>query len=60
VLRIIQDVYGTAIAELFLIGAPIALLALVAVVFIREKPLHTLSGEERRAAEEAGVLTPPH
>ena len=32
VLRIIQDVYGTATAELFLIGAPIALLALVAVV----------------------------
>jgi EmrB/QacA subfamily drug resistance transporter len=60
VLRIIQDVYGTATAELFLIGAPIAALALIAVVFIREKPLHTLSGEQRRAQEEAAALPPLH
>jgi hypothetical protein len=25
----------------------------VAVLFIKEKPLHTLSGDERRAQEEA-------
>ena len=53
VLRVVQEVYGTATAELFLIGAPLALLAMVVVFFIREKPLHTLSGEERRAQEEA-------
>ncbi|GAB3386075.1 MDR family MFS transporter [Micromonospora halotolerans] len=52
-LRIVQDVYGTATAELFLVGAPLALLAMVVVLFIREKPLHTLSGDERRAQEEA-------
>ncbi|MEV5768577.1 MDR family MFS transporter [Micromonospora sp. NPDC052213] len=58
VLRIVQDVYGTATAELFLIGAPFALLAVVVVLFIREKPLHTLSGEERRAQEEAAAAMP--
>ncbi|MFI7606246.1 MDR family MFS transporter [Micromonospora sp. NPDC049366] len=55
VLRIVQDVYGSATAELFLIGAPLALLAMVVVLFIREKPLHTLSGDERRAQEEAAA-----
>ncbi|MEU4570463.1 MDR family MFS transporter [Micromonospora sp. NPDC023956] len=58
--QIVQEVYGTATAELFLIGAPIALLALVAVLFIKEKPLHTLSGDERRAREEAAGIAPTH
>ncbi|SCL23629.1 drug resistance transporter, EmrB/QacA subfamily [Micromonospora pallida] len=58
--EIVQDVYGTATAELFLIGAPIALLALVAVLFIKEKPLHTLSGDERLVQEEAAGLTLKH
>ncbi|MEH1101531.1 MDR family MFS transporter [Micromonospora sp. CPCC 205561] len=58
VLRVIQEVYGTATAELFLIGAPIALLAVVVVLFIREKPLHTLSGTERLAREEAAAAVP--
>lgn len=40
-------------AELFLVGAPLALLAMVVVLFIKEKPLHSLSGDERRAREEA-------
>ncbi|SCF18862.1 drug resistance transporter, EmrB/QacA subfamily [Micromonospora purpureochromogenes] len=60
VLRIVQDVYGIATADLFLIGAPIALLALVVVLFIKEKPLHTLSGDERRAQEEAAAQVPVH
>ncbi|MEV6298410.1 MDR family MFS transporter [Actinoplanes sp. NPDC051861] len=55
VLTVVQDIYGTATADLFLIGAPIAFLALVAVVFIKEKPLSTLSGDERRAREEAAA-----
>jgi EmrB/QacA subfamily drug resistance transporter len=57
---IIADVYGQATAELFLVGAPIAALAVVAVLFIKEKPLHTLSGEERRAQEEAATGLPLH
>ncbi|GIJ81386.1 MFS transporter [Micromonospora phaseoli] len=56
VLRVVQDAYATATSELFLIGAPIAFLALVAVLFIREKPLHTVSGDER-ARQEATLPT---
>lgn len=50
---IIADIYGQATSELFLIGAPLAALTVVAVLFIREKPLHTLSGDERAAQEAA-------
>jgi len=32
----------------------------VAVLFIREKPLHTLSGDERRAQEEAAARLAAH
>ncbi|MET8340874.1 MDR family MFS transporter [Streptosporangium canum] len=53
VVRVIQDVYATATADLFLIGVPLTALALVAVLFIKEKPLNTLSGEERLARERA-------
>ncbi|MCG5447764.1 MULTISPECIES: MDR family MFS transporter [Micromonospora] len=60
VLRIVQDVYGIATADLFLVGAPIALLALIVVLFIKEKPLHTLSGDERRAQEEAAAKVAIH
>jgi len=56
VLSVVREVYGDATAELFLVGTPIALLAVVAVLFIKEKPLHTLSGDERRAQEEAAAL----
>jgi MFS family permease len=55
VLTVVRDVYGEATAGLFLVGAPIALLAVIAVLFIEEKPLHTLSGDERRAQEDAVV-----
>ncbi|GAA0727215.1 MDR family MFS transporter [Dactylosporangium roseum] len=53
VLAVIRDVYGTATADLFLVAAPIAFLAVLAVVFIQEKPLSTLTGDERRAREAA-------
>jgi MFS family permease len=56
VLTVVRDVYGEATAGLFLIGTPIAALAVVAVLFIKEKPLHTLSGDERRAQEEAAAV----
>ncbi|MEV4637270.1 MDR family MFS transporter [Actinoplanes sp. NPDC049548] len=58
VLTVVRDVYGEATADLFLVGTPIALLAVVAVLFIQEKPLHTLSGDERRAREEAAEVSP--
>ncbi|GAA2888923.1 MFS transporter [Actinoplanes cyaneus] len=50
---IFEDIYGTATAHLFMIGAPIAFLAVIAVLFIKEKPLSTLTGDERAAQEQA-------
>jgi MFS family permease len=54
----VQEAYGNATADLFMISVPIAVLALVAIVFIKEKSLLTTSASERRAAEdeEAGKL----
>ncbi|GAA3308907.1 hypothetical protein [Streptomyces cinereospinus] len=40
-----------ATADLFLVATPSALLALVAVVFLKETPLKTTSGVERLAEE---------
>ncbi|MEV1066732.1 MDR family MFS transporter [Streptomyces sp. NPDC050263] len=48
---IVQHAYGVATADLFLIATPFALLTLVAVLFIKEKPLKTTSGMERLAEE---------
>ncbi|MGW5055283.1 MDR family MFS transporter [Actinokineospora sp. NPDC004072] len=50
---VVAEIYASATAELFLIGAPFAVAALVAVLFIKEKPLKTQSGDERLAAELA-------
>src|SRR5689334_1083517 len=50
---VIADIYATATSELFLVGAPFAALALLAVVFIKEKPLKEQSGDDRLAAEMA-------
>jgi EmrB/QacA subfamily drug resistance transporter len=52
--EIVENAYGLATADLFLLAAPFAALALVAVVFIKEKPLKTTSGMER-LAEESGA-----
>jgi hypothetical protein len=59
VLAVVRTGYGEATADLFLAGAPIALLAVIAVLFIKAKPLHTLSGDERRAQEDAAAAAPP-
>lgn len=58
--EIVENAYGLATADLFLVAAPFALLALFAVVFIKEKPLKTTSGMERLAeeAEEAKASGP--
>ncbi|MGK5500467.1 MDR family MFS transporter [Streptomyces sp. URMC 125] len=55
--EVVEHAYAVATAELFLIAAPFALLALVAVVFIKEKPLKTTSGMQR-LAEESGQAEP--
>ena len=38
---VVEDAYGHATGNLFLYTAPFALLALVAIMFIREVPLRT-------------------
>lgn len=48
---IVEHAYGVATGDLFLIATPFAFLGLLAVLFIREKPLKTTSGMERLAAE---------
>ena len=52
----VQEAYGNATADLFMISVPIAVLALVAILFIKEKPLLTTSAAERRAQEEPDIL----
>ncbi|SFJ76431.1 drug resistance transporter, EmrB/QacA subfamily [Cellulomonas sp. KH9] len=50
---VVEHAFGAGVAELFLIGAPVALLALVAVVALREVPLGRASGLEQRLAAQA-------
>jgi EmrB/QacA subfamily drug resistance transporter len=53
---VVENAYGNATADLFMMSVPFAVLALVAVVFIKEKPLLTTSGAQRRAEEEPEIL----
>ncbi|KAA0942556.1 MFS transporter [Streptomyces apricus] len=50
--EIVEHAYGVATGDLFLVATPFALLALVAVLFIKEKPLKDTSGMERLAEEK--------
>ncbi|WP_189322249.1 MDR family MFS transporter [Streptomyces flaveus] len=50
----VENAYGVATADLFLWATPFALLALIAVLFIQEKPLKT-SNSTQRLAEEAAA-----
>jgi hypothetical protein len=50
---LVENAYGIATAELFLWATPFALLALIAVLFIEEKPLKTTTSTERLAEESA-------
>ena len=50
---VFEDAFGAATGHIFLVAAPFALLALVAVLFIREVPLRTESG---LAAQRSAVV----
>ena len=60
ILDAIHNAFGDAVPELFLIGAPLSLVGLIAVLLLREVPLHSKTGIEQRAeaaaaeADEAG------
>jgi EmrB/QacA subfamily drug resistance transporter len=51
--RIVEHAYGTGIAEIFLLGAPLGLVAMAAVALIHEVPLGTRSGIELAREELA-------
>lgn len=51
--HVVEHAFGAGVADLFLIGAPVAMLALVAVLLLREVPLGRRSGIEQRAEAEA-------
>lgn len=50
--EVVERAFGDGVAELFLIGTPAALLAVVTVLFLREVPLGHRSGIEQRLALE--------
>ncbi|GAA2324471.1 MDR family MFS transporter [Streptomyces kunmingensis] len=56
--EIVEHAYGVATGDLFLVATPFALLALIAVVFIKEKPLKDTSGMERLAEEADSAASP--
>ena len=51
VAQVIEHAYGTGIAEIFLLAAPLGVVAFVALLFMRERPLGSKSGIELAAAE---------
>ncbi|MGW7084843.1 MFS transporter [Streptomyces sp. NPDC054871] len=51
---VMESAYGHGIADVFLIAAPMALIALLITLFIKEVPLRT-SGALAQAAESAGT-----
>ncbi|MGA6168538.1 MDR family MFS transporter [Amycolatopsis magusensis] len=51
--NVIREAYGAATSEIFLIGAPIAVIAVVVITFIKQIPLKTESGAQRLANEDA-------
>jgi hypothetical protein len=46
VAHVVEHAFGTGIAEIFLVAAPLGLIAFVALLFLREKPLGSKSGIE--------------
>ena len=53
VLSVVHNAFGDSVPELFLIGAPLSLVGLIAVLLLREVPLHSKTGIEQRAEAEA-------
>jgi len=56
---IVMDSYGHAAGDVFLFAAPFALLAFVAVLFIREVALRTTTGDTAPAAASAAPAESP-
>jgi EmrB/QacA subfamily drug resistance transporter len=50
---VVEHGYGAGVGEIFLLAAPLGLVALVAIALIKEVPLGTVSGVEAARAEAA-------
>ncbi len=59
----VEHAYASGTAEIFLVAAPLSLIALIAIALLPEVPLGTRSGTERlaeeRAAAEGPAAAPP-
>jgi EmrB/QacA subfamily drug resistance transporter len=53
---LVEKSYGDGIAEIFLVAVPLALVALIAVSFLKEVPLGTKTGLQERLEKEAALL----
>ncbi|MGB4780013.1 MDR family MFS transporter [Microbacterium sp.] len=57
-LRVVfEDIYGSGISHSFLIAVPFAIISLVAIVFLPNKALTTMTTTERMRASEADLAT---
>ncbi|WP_127472914.1 MDR family MFS transporter [Microbacterium sulfonylureivorans] len=54
---IIEDIYAQAIAHSFLIAVPVAVVSLIAILFLPNIPLTRMTTSERVAASEADLAT---
>jgi EmrB/QacA subfamily drug resistance transporter len=52
---IVEHGYGSGVGEIFLVAAPLGIVALIAIAFIKEVPLGTTSGVEAALAENAAA-----
>jgi hypothetical protein len=55
---VVEHGYGTGVGEIFLVAAPLGLVAFVAVALMEEVPLGTRSGMEAARAESRGPRRP--
>jgi EmrB/QacA subfamily drug resistance transporter len=56
---LVERSYGDGIAEIFLVAVPLALVALIAVSFLKEVPLGTKTGLQERLEREAALSGDP-
>ncbi|MCW2877404.1 MAG: transporter [Sphaerisporangium sp.] len=52
---VVESAYGHGVGDVFLYAAPCALLALIAILFIKEIPLRTASAEQMRSGVDDDV-----
>ncbi|MEV7723415.1 MFS transporter [Streptomyces sp. NPDC087917] len=55
---VMESAYGHGIADVFLIAAPLALIAFIVAIFIKEVPLRTSGGLAQAAQSEDTAATP--